>query len=198
MGRAFDGVDTLLLVSAHESVDRLQQHEAAIESAVEAGVRRVVYLSFLGAAPHATFTLAREHFSTEELLKRSGLEYTILRDSLYLDVLPDYVGPDGVIRGPARAGRLAPVARDDVADVAVAVLTNKSHHGKTYELTGPEAFTLHEAARAISLATGRHVVYRPETLAEAYASRAAYAAPEWQVEAWVSTTRRSRTASSTT
>ena len=61
------------------------------------------------------------------------------------------------------------------------------HAGATYDLTGPAALTFAEVAAALSEATGRPVRYHDESLDEAYASRASYGAPDWQVEAWVST-----------
>jgi NAD(P)H dehydrogenase (quinone) len=98
------------------------------------------------------------------------------------------VGEDGVIRGPAGDGRVAAVAQDDVADAAVAVLRDPTPHaGRTHDLTGPRALTLAEVADTISAVTGRPVRYVPETVEEAFASRASYGAPDWQVEAWVST-----------
>jgi uncharacterized protein YbjT (DUF2867 family) len=56
-----------------------------------------------------------------------------------------------------------------------------------YDLTGPSAFTLTEAAATLSRLTGREIRYVDESLDEAYASRASYGAPKWQVDAWVST-----------
>ena len=185
---ALGGVDVLFMVSAAESADRLDQHRTFIDAAVEAGVRHVVYTSFLGAGPDATFTLARDHWATEEHLRATGLPHTILRDSFYLDFLPELAGPDGVIRGPAGDGVVSGVARADVARVAANVLVAADEHaGATYELTGREALSLTEAARIISEVTGRETTYRPETVEEAYASRASYGAPDWQVDAWVST-----------
>jgi len=185
--RALDGVDTLLLVSASEAVDRVRLHSGAVDAAVAAGVQRIVYVSFLACSPDATFTFARDHWHTEEHLRKTGVRHTFLRDSLYLDVFPLFAGGDGVIRGPAGDGRVAAVARDDVADVAVAVLLGDGHDGRTYDLTGPEAFTLQQAAEALSRASGRTVTYHAETLDEAYASRAGYGAPHWEVTGWVTT-----------
>jgi NAD(P)H dehydrogenase (quinone) len=184
--RALDGVSTLFLVSATEQPGRVGLHRATIDAAAGAGVERIVYTSFLGAAPDATFTFARDHWHTEQHLRASGVAATFLRDSLYLDFLPRLVGGDGVIRGPAGAGRVGAVAQDDVADAAVAVLTQKGHDGRTYNLTGPEALTLEEAAQRLSRIT-RPVTYHPETLEEAYASRQPYGAPDWEVAGWVST-----------
>ncbi len=182
--RALDGVETLFMVSGSEAPDRVDQHRTFIDAAVAAGVTRILYLSFYSAAPDATFTLARDHWVTEEHIRARGLRYTFLRDNLYADFLPYMVGEDGVIRGPGGDGRAAVVAQDDIAEVAAAVLTETgAHDGVTYSLTGPEALTFHEMAAML----GPGVRYEPETIEEAYASRAKYAAPDWQVDGWVST-----------
>jgi uncharacterized protein YbjT (DUF2867 family) len=185
MRRALDGIGTLFFVSAAEAADRLDQHRAVVDAAVAAGVPRIVYLSFLNAAPRATFTLARQHWATEEHIKASGVRYTFLRDSLYADFIPLMVGADRVIRGPAGDGAASVVARDDIADVAVRVLLDDGHHGTTYDLTGPEALTMAEMAGELSRAVGQPIRYVNETLDEAYASRAHYGAPNWEVEGWV-------------
>jgi uncharacterized protein YbjT (DUF2867 family) len=187
--RAFAGAHTLFMVSASEDPDRLRLHANVVGAATDAGVERVVYTSFFGAAPDCSFTFGRDHWHTEELIKGSGLRFTMLRDNLYLDFLPLMVGADGVIRGPAGDGRVAAVARDDIADVAAAVLLegDDRHDGRSYDLTGPEALTMAEAAQRLSELAGRTVTYHPETLEEAYASRASYGAPDWEVDGWVTT-----------
>jgi uncharacterized protein YbjT (DUF2867 family) len=185
MARAFAGVDTLLLVSAGEHPDRVSLHRSAVDAAAAAGVARVVYTSFVGAAPDATFTFARDHFHTEEHIRAAGLAHTVLRDSMYLDYVPFFASADGVIRGPAGKGRVGAVARDDVAACAVAALLDPQHEGRVYEVTGREAYTLAEAARILTGFTGREVVYVEETLEEARASRAPSGAPDWEIEGWV-------------
>ncbi|MFD0207325.1 SDR family oxidoreductase, partial [Saccharothrix carnea] len=185
---ALGGVTTVLMVSAAESEDRVDQHRAFIDAAEDAGVAHLVYLSFAGAAPNATFTLARDHWATERRIEAGGLKFTFLRDNLYADFLPALVGDDGVLRGPAGDGRVAAVAQDDIADAVTAVLTDPAAHvDRTYELTGPEALTLHEVAAVLAESTGRTITYHPETVEEAYRSRASYGAPDWQLDAWVST-----------
>ncbi len=186
--QALEGAKVLFLVSAAEAEDRLEQHFRFIGAAADAGVQHVVYTSFYNAAPDATFTLARDHYATEQRIRDSGMGYTFLRDNLYLDFLPMLAGGDGVIRGPAGEGRVSAVAREDVARSAVMVLRDPALHvGATYNLTGPEEITLAQAAAIISEGTGRTVTYHQETVEEAYASRASYGAPPWQVDAWVST-----------
>ena len=175
---ALAGVNVLFMVSAGESPERVQQHEVFVDAAAAAGVKHIVYTSFLGAKPDATFTLARDHWYTEQHIRESGIAWTFLRDSFYLDFFPGIVDEHGVMRGPAGNGRVGAVARQDVARSAVAVLRDPSPHAeRTYDMTGPEALSLTDMARIIGEAQGREVTYREETVEEAYASRAHYGAP---------------------
>ena len=185
---ALEGVDTLFMVSGAEAFDRRDQHRAFIDAAARAGVGHIVYTSFAGAAPDADFTLGRDHADAEEAIRASGMAYTLLRDNFYSDLLPHFADEHGVIRGPAGDGRVAAVARADVADVAAAVLRDPTAHaGATYELTGPEALTLAEVAARGGAVLGRELSFQDETTDGAYASRSSYGAEQWQLDAWVST-----------
>jgi len=184
---ALEGVETLLMISAAENEDRLGEHRAFIDSAHRAGVRHIVYTSFVGAAPDCTFTLGRDHFATEEYIKAVGFDFTFLRDNFYSDFMRFMVGEDGVIRGPAGDGRAALVTRADVAAVASAVLKDPAaHRNMTYNLTGPEAISMTDVATILSR-RGAPVTFHNETVPEAYASRESWNAPGWQNDAWVST-----------
>jgi NAD(P)H dehydrogenase (quinone) len=184
---ALGGCSTLLLVSAGEAEERVVEHAHAVGAAVDAGVERIVYTSFLNAGPDATFTFAQDHYATEQLIRESGLAWTFLRDSQYADFVPRLVGEDGVIRGPAGEGRCAWVARDDVADVAAAVLAAEdgAHDGQSYDLTGPEAHTLAWAAEQLSAVTGREIRFRNESVQGAYESRAYLDLPDWLADGYV-------------
>ena len=185
---ALSGVETLFFVSGREDEHRLSHHRTVVDAAAAAGVQHVVYTSFVGASPTSTFTLGRDHYATEQFLEASGVAYTFLRDNFYQDLLPYFIGNDGILRGPAGYGRAAFVARADVARVATAVLQDpEAHAGRTYDLTGPEALTLYEVATLLTTGLRRSVSYVDETVPEAYASRDHYGAPDWQVDAWVST-----------
>ena len=185
---ALQGVDVLLFVSAHEGPDRLAEHRTVIDAAAAAGVRHIVHTSYVSAAPDAVFTLARDHFATEQMLAGSGLATTILRDNMYIDFAEHLAGPDGVIRGPAGDGRAAMVARADLAEVAAAVMRRCDEFaGRTLQMTGPEALGLGPVAELLTRATGRPISYHDETVEEAYRSREVYGAPDWEVDAWVST-----------
>ena len=94
---------------------------------------------FSAPPPTATFTLARDHWATEEHLRSVGVAHTILRDNIYADFTPHFIGTDGSIRGPAGDGRVALVAQADIAEVAIAVLTSDgAYDGRTLNLTGPD------------------------------------------------------------
>lgn len=186
--RALDGVELLFMVSGAESPNRREQHRTFIRAAADAGVQHIVYTSFLGADPEAVFTLGRDHADAEAAIRESGMSFTLLRDNFYSDFIPNFAGPDGVIRGPAGDGRVSAVARADVADVAAAALRQPAHHvNATYELTGPEAISLAEAAARAGKVLGRALSYHAETLDEAYESRRQYSDEQWQLDAWVST-----------
>jgi NAD(P)H dehydrogenase (quinone) len=197
---ALTGIDTVLMVSAAEDPNRVADHRTFIDAAVAAGVQRIVYTSFYGAGPASTFLLARDHWHTEQHIRASPLNFTFLQDNLYADVLLDFAGPEGVLRGPAGDGRVAAVARSDVIDVAVVVLEAAAmavttagepgstvHDGQSYRLTGPAALTLAEVAEVISRVTGRAIRYEAETIDEAYASRVGFGAPQWMIDGWIST-----------
>jgi uncharacterized protein YbjT (DUF2867 family) len=187
---ALTGVDTLYLVSAAEAENRLEQHFAAVDAAVAAGVQRIVYTSFLNASPDAVFTLVRQHAATEDRIRQSGVRATFLRHSMYADFVPFFASvEDGqaVIAAPAGNGRTSFVSRDDLADVAVAVLLREDDalDGQALEVTGPEALTMTDAAAVLTEITGRPVAYHDQTVEEAWATRRPSGHPDWEIEGWV-------------
>jgi NAD(P)H dehydrogenase (quinone) len=156
---AFTGADVVVLVSGNEFGRRAAQHGNAIAVAEKVGVGRLVYTSI----PKATETpmlLAQEHRATEEILTASGLTYTIVRNSWYVEnytpQIPTYL-QHGVV-GSAGDGRVSLATRKDYAEAAAAVALGEGHEGKVYELGG-EAVTLTELASIVSEATGHPVSY---------------------------------------
>ena len=75
----------MLLISGHKVGHRIKQHGSAIKAAKQAGVRRIVYTSYFGSDAGNTALVCIDHHGTENLLKGSGLEYTILRDGMYAE-----------------------------------------------------------------------------------------------------------------
>jgi NAD(P)H dehydrogenase (quinone) len=160
---AYIDTDVLLLIASVASVEeRIVQHYNALEAAKQAGVKRVVFVSFAAAAPESEFHIAPFSLYAEAKVRQSGLEWTILRDGMYLDPVADWV-PDLVKMGrlpyPVRTGRVAYISRDDIARALAAACLDSSTAGNLYELTGPQALTMSEVADAISQVTGRTVTF---------------------------------------
>ncbi|QDV62403.1 Quinone oxidoreductase 2 [Crateriforma conspicua] len=182
---AVSGADTVFLVSLPESEQRRALHRSAIDACRQAGVNRIVYTSFTHPSPDAVFTLARDHYDTEQALESSGIPFTALRNNLYIEMIPTLVTA-GVIRGPAGDGQFAPVARTDVAAVAARVIVDGFENNQRLEVSGPERIDLHHAAALMSEITGQPVGYINETMDEAFQSRAHLNATRFEIEAWIS------------
>lgn len=186
LGPALQGVDRALVVSVYGPPGaRARDHERVFEAAAAAGVGHVVYLSFQGASPDSRFPMSVDHFLSERFLAASGVRWTALRDAFYLDLLPSLFDGDAVLRAPAADGRVAFVAREDVARAAAAVLAAPSPPEGPVDVTGPEALSLADVARVLSVVAGRELRYAPEPSDVARARREQLNAPPWEVDAWV-------------
>jgi NAD(P)H dehydrogenase (quinone) len=158
---AFAGADRVLLISAtHESTPRrLAQHTAAVEAAKAAGVAHVVFTSMPKVdEDHPTGEYALEYLRSEEMLKSSGLDWTILQNGPYAEYLVPRFAlalSKGRLTSNAGEGRTAPVSNEDCAAAAVAVLTGEGHAGRTYVITGPELYTQGELAALVEEVSGR-------------------------------------------
>ena len=159
---AFDGVDSVLLVSGSEVGKRTAQHKAVVDAAKAAGVSKLVYTS----APKATTTelvLAPEHKATEELIAASGIPAVVLRNNWYTE---NYAGSmaqaaaSGVLSASVGDGKVASASRRDFADAAAVVLLEDGHIGEVYELGGDVAWDFSELAATIAEIADRPVEYR--------------------------------------
>lgn len=185
---ALKGIDVLLMVSARENPERVEEHTSFLDAAKLAGVQHIVYISFYGADEKATFTLSRDHAQTEAYIKELGFTYTFLRDNFYLDFFIDIALENGEIRGPAGRGRVPAVARKDTSRVAAEILLNpKEWENQTLNLTGPEDLSMEEIVALLSKESGKTITYVDESVEEAYESRKKWPAQTWEYDAWVST-----------
>ncbi|GHI88931.1 NAD(P)H-binding protein [Streptomyces xanthophaeus] len=180
----FTGVDTLLLVSAGygEDDEVIARHGAAVTAAERGGVGHVVYTSLSAAGDHLPYALA--HRWTERRLRESSLAWTVLRNGLYAELLAALAapGPDGLITAPLGGGRLAAVAREDLAEVAVrVVLAPHEHAGQVYELVGEEPL----GGAELAAATGAR--YAPGSLAGTRAGLSGPGSVGYQVPMLVTT-----------
>jgi NAD(P)H dehydrogenase (quinone) len=157
---AFAGGTRVLLVSATDLAQRTAQHRAALDAAAAAGVRHVIYTSGLEPEPPNPAVVAPSHYATEQALMRSGLGWTVLRNSLYADYqLPEAERAlqAGVLVHNRGGGAVAYVAREDCAAAAAAVLLQDGHDGAVYEITGSERWTADALAALYAELGGRPV-----------------------------------------
>lgn len=158
---AFAGASKLLLISSNDVGNRTPQHRNVIDAAVRAKVELLAYTSVLHAE-HSLLGLAAEHRETEELVRASGLPYTLLRNGWYVE---NYTGglkaalEHGALAGAAGDGKIAAASRGDYAAAAAAVLASHSQVAQVYELAGDHAFTLSELAAEAALQSGRALPY---------------------------------------
>jgi len=159
LGFVLTGVKRLLLISGNDLSQ--QQHRAVIDGAKAAGVQLIVYASLLQLGS-STLPIATEHTKTEELIRRSGIPFVMLRKGWCAEDYTENLGvplAPGAFLGAVRDGRIAAAAPTDFAAAAVAVLTTDGHDGKTYELAGDQAFTLAEFAHEVSRLAGKSIAY---------------------------------------
>lgn len=164
LGPAMAGADKLLLISGTRVGARVAQHQAAVDAARAAGLRHIVYTSFIGIDDPANPAEVRhDHIETERLIRASGLDFTFLRDAHYADAMIVMAGPGVMASGQwisnAGLGREAMVWRDDCAACAVAVLDGPGHEGRTYDITGPDLQDFAEVTALMAEVTGVPLEY---------------------------------------
>ncbi len=161
--KAFRGVSKVLLISGHApNEERTKQHKNAISAAVLAGTKHLCYTSFTHAVPESKFLFAEVHYKTEELLKNSGLTYTIIRNAWYADLLVEGIEQtlkSGKLEAAAANGLINSIPRAELALAIARVLASPNYGNTTLELTGPETFTYEEATAWISEAYQQEVNY---------------------------------------
>jgi NAD(P)H dehydrogenase (quinone) len=187
---AFSGADRLLLISTDELATpgkRLGQHRAAVAAAEKAGVRHVVYTSAPVPYPTAASSLISDHFWTEQAIIGSKLDWTILRDHLYTDLLlmglPHAVATGQLFTATGKSGRNY-VTREDCAQTAAAALI-KATGKQVLDVTGPAPVTQGEVAAIASEITGKkimHIAVSPDDLRKGMAGAGL---PSFLIEALV-------------
>jgi len=156
---AMKGCDQLFLLSP-PSPHQPEQEQHVIDAARLAGVEHVVKQSVPWASPDAPLVFSRWHGQVEQHLAQSGLAYTMLRPSSFMQnflMSAQQVADQGILYGMFGEGRVAFIDTRDIAAVAAELLTNPGHQGASYTLTGPEALSAAEVAERLSAATGRQV-----------------------------------------
>lgn len=165
MRRALADVAKALFIPSYDPNDlRLQQNLNAIEAARAAGVRHVVYASFLRAESPLVEHSRLVHFPTEQAIRKSGLAFTILRHALYADIvvgdLRDTLD-SGLFRRPGGTARCAYIAREDLGISAAQVLLREEPSGRVYTETMEQTYSGGEVASVMAEVFGRPVRFQP-------------------------------------
>jgi NAD(P)H dehydrogenase (quinone) len=166
LDQAMAGAEKLLLISTTMVGQRPRQHGNAIAAAVAAGVKHIVYTSIIdGGNPDHPAVEQHDHYATEQLLKASGADWTILYDAQYSEAVATAMAVPALLAGskPDNCGDgLMPfVSRDDCVNTAVCVLTQAGHANKAYNVTGPELLTLTQAMDIIADIAGKPITLIP-------------------------------------
>ena len=164
---AFENVDKLLLISSNDRQaveNRTNQHKNVIRAAKEGKINTVIYTSFVrktGFQNTAISEFQNSHLETEKYLKDSGLNYTILQNGIYLEMIPAFIGnsvaDSGKIIFPSENVGASWVLKEELAEAAAQILTTDGHNGKTYVLTNTESVNFEQIAGYISTALGKKI-----------------------------------------
>jgi NAD(P)H dehydrogenase (quinone) len=158
---AFAGGNKLLLISiGFGAGPRPVAHQHAVDAAAAAGVKHIVYTSYVAISQGDHSGLAGDHYQTEEIIKKSGVAWTMLRNSIYSNGLVQQGNrmlADGKVSLAGSDARIGYVTREDCAASAAAVLTTAGHENKVYDITGPELIGVREIASAASAVAGKPI-----------------------------------------
>ncbi len=161
----FNGIDKLFLISSNDLANRSKQHENVVKAAKEAGIKHIVFTSFERNNETETspiFMLATTYIATEKLIKTSGITYTFMRNSLYAEVLPMFMGEKVLETGiflPTGNGKTAFTTRLNMAEAAANILTSEGHENKEYSIANESNYSFNEVASILSELSGKQITY---------------------------------------
>jgi NAD(P)H dehydrogenase (quinone) len=164
LAKAYAGIDRLLIITTldPEPGKRGAQNVAAIDAAVKARVKHIVFMSAVGTRQEEEPARGASYWRGEQRLIATALAWTILRMNFYAEAfvqLAQAALSQGVMSGLAE-NRAAFVARGDVAAAAAGILIGEGHAGAIYNATGPERLSGAERAGVIADITGRPLAFR--------------------------------------
>lgn len=168
---AFEGIDKVMLTSSVAFTDRFTQHYNAITAARQAGVKHVVYMSIMRREGSGRIMpeITESDLFTEQVLKSSGLDYTILYHPPFMDVLSFNYGSnpyENGIKVPANNGKMAPSLRDELAEAHAEILSTPGHENKTYSLGGSDSISFSDIAKILAEIKGQPVPFTTITAEE--------------------------------
>lgn len=180
---AFKGTDKLYFVSGNDVTGRIPQHENVVKAAIAAKVGHIFYSSFdrkTEDGSSAIAFVAAAHLHTEQLLKASGIPYTILKHSVYTDMLPMFLGGKVLETGiylPAGKGKVAFATRQDMGIAGAKLMLGSGHENKSYVLGDDVSYSFDDIAAILSELSGKTITYTAASVAEYTAQLAVAGVP---------------------
>ena len=182
---ALGGVTKLFLLSP-ATPDLPEWEMAVVDQLKGVAIGHLVKLS-VWRASEEEFTFARWHRSSEKAIEASGIPFTFLRPNSFMQNLSNFYAPGiratGTISLPAGHAKESPIDVRDIAAVAARVLSEATHFGHAYDLSGPESLSYHQVANTLSVALGRKITYVNVSDEEFRAGMRASGAPAWLIDA---------------
>ncbi len=182
---AFAGVERFLFISTM-SQDRSEQQARVVEAAAAAGVKHIVYtgLAIADIQSSGVRDLMASHFETEDRIHNSGMSWTFLRNTMYAEAIAQITGPRVLTNGlalPGGTGRVPYALREEMGEAAANLLLQEGHVGKTYAITGNDAWSYADVAAALSRLTGKDLGYQDITEEALRSALRAIGTPEFPI-----------------
>jgi NAD(P)H dehydrogenase (quinone) len=161
---AMQGIEKVLLIAGTDEANRVRQHQDVVNAAKKAGVNGIAYTSrTLKDTSTMTNKLMIGHFQTEDLIEDSGLAYAIFRNVLYMDAIPQFVGPNvlekGVISLPTGQGRVAFALRSEMGEALANWLLEGQCDNQIHKFTADRSWSFADIAATLSTLSGKEITY---------------------------------------
>ena len=178
-------VETALILLPN-SENQLSLEKQLVDSAKQAGAKRVVKMSSIEATPDATSPIPKLHLESEEYIKQSGLSWTMIKPNFYMQNLLASAGTikdQGKIFLPMGEGKTGMIDTTDVGKVLAKVLSEDGHESMNHEITGPEILSFNEVAEIFSKGLDKQVDYVDVPLAAYKETLGQFLTNQWHLDA---------------
>lgn len=183
---AFTHADKVFMITPFTD-GQVEMAKALVDEAKKANVKHIVKLSALGAGEEPGIQLGRWHREIEQYVADSGIPFTFLRPSSFMQNFVNYsskgIKEEATIYMPTGNGKVGYIDCRDIASVGVEILKGNGHEGMVYDLTGPEALSMQEVADSMSEVTGKPIRFANVSEDTARGSMEQEGLPNWMIDA---------------